>query len=368
MAWPASSGMYEYRHGGNAAYETGNEGVIDLSASINPLGAPENVREAIAGAIAGCARYPDSSSARLRERLAEYENVSPGQIFCGNGASDIIFRLPKASRAASALVTAPAFSDYERSAASGGLKIIRHALSPENGFAVDTRFMETAMEAKPGLVFLCNPNNPTGRLIEKRTVAELLKRCEGFGALVAIDECFLGFAKRRDEFASVPLTQSHKNLIVIKAFTKLFALPGIRLGYAICSDADIIGGLYAHGCDWPVSNLAQAAGVAALTGVWDYVDKTAEFVSREREFLESGLSRMGFQVFPAAANYVFFRNPFPFDLREELDKKGIRVRSCGDFHGLDKSYCRAAVSGHENNRLFLDAAFNLTKKYIQKVT
>jgi len=355
--------MYIYDHGGNAAFENGKTGILDLSASINPLGMPGGVAEAIARATADCTRYPDSLSTELREKIAQFENVNPDWIFCGNGASDVIFRLPPALRAAKVLVTAPAFSDYERSARAYGSEIIRYALSAADGFNLDDGFVETAKAEKPGLMFLCNPNNPTGVLTGVNLIERLLECCNQTGAYAAVDECFLDFVENAGKLTSKKLLESHRNLIIIKAFTKTFALPGIRLGYAICANAAIVDGLRAHGADWPVSALAQAAGVAALDGADDYIKRTVSYVSAERAIIEKGLTGLGFSVFGSKANYLFIRNPYAFDLCGELDKYGIRIRSCANFHGLDSSYYRIAISTSDNNARLLTSLTEIVSRH-----
>ena len=347
--------MYAYSHGGNAAFENGKEGIIDLSANINPLGMPESVKSAIVREISNCACYPDSFSTKLRKKIAENEAINPAWIFCGNGASDIIFRIPRAIQAKKAAVTAPAFSDYERSARSSGSEVIRYTLPADNDFALNNDFIEYIRREKPNLAFICNPNNPTGCLTESGLIEELLDCCQRTGAWVAIDECFLDFSEQAEKYTGKGFLERYSNLVIIKAFTKLFALPGIRLGYAISSNKALIDSLYFHGADWPVSNLAQAAGIAALHDADSFIKKTKDYVSAERTAIEKELTRLGFKVFKSNANYVFLKNPYPFDLSDELDKKGIRIRSCGNYHGLDGSYCRIAVSAKENNEKLLTA-------------
>ena len=347
--------MYEYSHGGNAVFEEGKRGVIDLSANINPLGMPEGVREAIVSGIADCEYYPDSSSRMLRIKIAEYENVKPDNIFCGNGASDIIFRLPRALHAKRVMITAPSFADYERSARSFGSDVIIHWLSPSNDFTLNYNLIEAVRQAKPGLVFVCNPNNPTGRLAKADLIGALLDCCRKIGAFVMVDECFLDFSEQAGECTGKIFLETYHNLVILKAFTKLFALPGIRLGYSLCADGDLTQSLYFHGADWPVSNLAQAAGIAALVNADYFVKKTVDYVTAQRGMLEKELIRLGFRGFESKANYLFIQNPYPIDLRAELDQKGVRIRSCGNFQGLDASYYRIAVSTKENNTVLLTA-------------
>jgi threonine-phosphate decarboxylase len=287
--------------------------------------------------------------------------MRPEWIFCGNGASDIIFRLPKAVQAKKVMVTAPTFSDYERSALSNGSEIIRYTLNPAC-FALDDGFIKMVRRERPCLVYVCNPNNPTGILTETGLIRELLGCCRDMGATVAVDECFLDFTEQAAENTCRFFIEEYPNLVILKAFTKLFALPGIRLGYAISSNRALINSLCFHGADWPVSNLAQAAGAAALEGAENFIKATAEYVSAQRTAVEKELLSLGYNTFDSKANYIFFQSPYRFDLYAELDKKGIRIRSCGNYHGLDNSYYRIAVSDKTSNELLVSAITDVTKR------
>lgn len=360
--------MYEYSHGGNVAFEGGREGTIDLSANMNPLGIPQGVQEAVIQEIPFSEYYPDSSSARLRAAIATYENVNEDWIICGNGASDLIFRLPRAIQAKKVLVTAPSFSDYERSARSSGARVAYHRLLEENGFALDDRLIDTVAWEKPDLVYLCSPNNPTGLVADPDLIQELLETCEDFNALVMVDECFLDFTQKGQELTSKRFLGTYQNLIILKAFTKIFSLPGIRLGYALTANSSLIDQLYFHGPDWSVSNLAQAAGIAALKGAPDFIARSVAFVTTERALLAKVLSDLGYQVFDSQANYLFLQNPYPMNLKEALDKKGIRIRSCGNYPGLDNSYYRIAIPKEVDKETVFAALEAVTQPYKATLT
>ena len=357
--------MYKYNHGGNATFEVGKNNIIDLSANINPLGIPQSITDAIIKEIPNSNNYPDNFSTQLRQQIGVFENVNPDWIFCGNGASDIIFRLPRVVQAKKALVTAPTFSDYQRSAESFGSQIVHYPLTALNNFAVTDEIIEFIKRENPDLVFICNPNNPTGKLTEVSIIEEILTCCEKLCAKVVVDECFLDFAKLANEYTSKIFLEKHSHLIVLKAFTKMFAIPGIRLGYALCTDRALLENLYFHGPDWSVSTLAQAAGIAALQSAKAFIKETKESVSKERWRVENHLKHLGFKVFEASANYVFFQSPYPFDLQKELDKKGIRIRSCGNYQGLNDRYYRIAVSTKENNTKVSNAIAEIMDSYLK---
>ncbi len=343
--------MYEYTHGGRAAFE--NEELLDLSANINPLGFPSSARAAIENEIKNCNRYPDTFVTRLRDKIAEFEGVGANQVFCGNGASDIIFRIPIALRSKKALLTAPSFSDYERALKSYGAEVIYHYLREENGFAMDATILESIKKQSVDLVFICNPNNPTGVVTDSNLIREILTICKKKNIFVVVDECFLDFVSESEKYSAKTFLPDCKNLIILKAFTKMFALPAIRLGYALCSNKEMINKLYFHGQDWAVSNLAEAAGIAALENANDYIKETVYSINAERTYLVYELKKLGYKVFESQANFVFFKNKSDLDLQKELDKKGIRIRDCNNYEGLCEGFYRVAVSNIENNQKFI---------------
>jgi len=345
--------MYEYSHGGNAVFEQGHEHIIDLSANINPLGMPESVVSAIIRDIQNINRYPDNFSTLLREKTAVFEGVNPDWIFFGHGASDVIFRLPKAVEATKVMVCAPTFADYERSARSYGAEVCRYTMRKDKGFSLDSGFIKAVQVEKPKLVYICNPNNPTGNLTEAGLIRDLLDFCKQIGTWVVVDECFMDFSEQASIYTSKAFLKDYSNLVILKAFTKIFALPGIRLGYALCSDKALIDSLYFHGSDWAVSNLAQAAGLVALDDASAFIERTVDYVVAQRCVIEKELNCLGYRVFASSANYVFFQSPFQFDLCDILHLAGIRIRSCSNFHGLDDTYYRIAVSTKENNSKLL---------------
>ena len=347
--------MYEYSHGGNAAFEPDAVGLLDLSANINPLGLPPGVTEAVLAAMADSQHYPDSASSKLNRGIAAFDQVDQQWVFSANGASDVIFRLPRAVQAERVLISAPTFSDYERAALSSGARVLRHTLQQHDGFDYTPALLDAVKRASHDIVFLCNPNNPTGRVADTGLIGELLELCRRQDCLLAIDECFMDFTTDAATSSARRFLADYPNLIIIKAFTKTFAMPGIRLGYALSSSPSLIEGLRFHGPDWPVSNLAQAAGLAALADATDYIRRSVSYIAQQRSILEQGLSSLGYQVYPSQANYVFIHSPYGFDLREALDAYGIRIRSCANYQGLDDSYYRIAVSTSENNARLLAA-------------
>ena len=242
--------MYRYVHGGDIYSDPSlkcNKDMLDYSANnINPLGIPAGVRRALREAIAGCVNYPDPFCRELRDRLSRYFSLPAEMFYCGNGAADVLFRLMTALQPKRTLVLAPTFADYEKAALTAGSKIDYFTLQEKDEFV------------------LCNPNNPTGKLMDKALLLEILQHCKELHIPLLVDECFLDFVQDRENYTLIDQLAGYPNLIILKAFTKIFAIPGVRLGFCLTSDAALIDKLYASGQDWNVSALAQAAGIAAM--------------------------------------------------------------------------------------------------------
>lgn len=345
--------MYEYVHGGDIyAVEDFNEkNFLDFSANINPLGLPETVKEAICSAWKDCENYPDPFCRKLREAIARAENTDPDKVFCGNGASEIIFRLVLAVKPQKALVLAPTFADYERALQTVGCTVDYYPLSSEKGFQIDEdylSYLEGGGSAPFDIIFICNPNNPTGELCKNSLLKKILNQCQQTHTLVVVDECFMDFIDQQDPYSAQAYLDEFPNLVILKAFTKIYAMPGIRLGYAMTTNSELHDRLRLAGPDWSVSTLAQAAGIAALSQQ-DYVLHTKEFVKTEREFLIKALREFGFTIYGSKANYIFFRSSGIWDLDKSLLAHQILIRSCANYQGLDVQYYRIAVKKREQN-------------------
>jgi len=338
--------MEKSEHGGDIYANTGVWS--DFSVNTNPLGMPKEVKRALIARVDEFARYPDTKCRKLREAIAQYENIPADWILCGNGAADLIYRLCYAIKPRKALIFTPAFSEYERALEQVGCLVTRRILTNENAFAFPNdadRFLAPDIDC----VFLCNPNNPTGRLIPSGAIERVLNRARQNGAKVVVDECFLDFTRGapcKEYLREMP------NLALLKAFTKMYAIAGLRLGYLICADIKLTEKVKTAGDCWNVSVPAQIAGVAALTRA-DWADKTRRFIRRERAFLTKGLSELKIAVFPSDANFLLLRCEKP--LFEPLLKKGILIRRCENFIGLDDTYYRIGVKTRPENTRLLEA-------------
>ena len=347
--------MVPFPHGGDVRTAQARYGgaILDFSANLNPLGMPERVRRAAEEAVAGAVHYPDPYCRDLTAGLARRDGVKEGQVLCGNGAADLIFRLAVALRPRRALVTAPTFSEYEQALGVVDCAVERFPLTPEQRFDLPDAFPE-ALDPGLDLVFLCNPNNPTGRPVPPSLLERTLEVCARHSIGLVVDECFLELTDGGTALGLAGSLEQYPSLLLLRAFTKSYAIPGLRLGYCLSADSGLLEALRRCAQPWSVSAPAQAAGLAALEEP-DWPTRARTLIQAERPALQAGLTALGLEVVPGAANYLLFRAPGITDLRERLVARGILIRSCANYQGLGPDAYRVAVrTGAENARL-LDA-------------
>lgn len=322
---------------------------LDFSSNCNPLGLPPGVAAAATQALAESHRYPDPLCRELTEALAQAEGVAADQIVCGNGAADLIFRLVLALGPRHALVLAPTFAEYRQALDTVGCQTQDFPLEAGEGYQVTERLLEAI---RPGLdmLLLCNPNNPTGLAVRGELLEAIVHRCRQVGTVLVADECFGCFLDQPETATVLPWLG--EGVVILKAFTKLYAMAGLRLGYCLC-EAELATRLRGCGQPWAVSNVAQAAGIQALAEQ-AYVAESRGLIARERAFLGRGLEALGFAVTPGQANYLLLRAPIP-DLGRRLAEEGILVRSCANYRGLGEDHYRVAVRTHEENTCLLKA-------------
>lgn len=334
-----------YVHGGDIysyAVAHGGQLPIDLSANINPYGIPERALQAMRDAIEQCVAYPDPRCRAAREAIARREHISPDWIYCGAGAADVLDRLAYTLRPASTLLLAPTFAEYERTLR----EVSFYPLRREENFAVTERILD-AITPSLNAVYLCNPNNPTGRTISPPLLREIIERCAKYNIWLVIDECFLDFLpneKEREKNSSTPYLTAYPKLILLRAYTKIYAAPGVRFGWCMTANPAVIDGLYRAGQPWNVSVIAQACAVAAAREI-DFARESAEKIAAERKILSSALCANRLTVYPSDANFLLFHSS-DTRLDEKLAERRILIRNCANYRGLQPGDYRVAVKTH----------------------
>ena len=351
-------------HGGDIY---GNKISLDFSISINPLGVSENVKRAIAEALEAdvsvIEQYPDQKCRKLRLALADKLKIPESWILFGNGASELIPALLRALNVRRGLLLAPCFSGYERAFKSlrgtdSGIEYSFFTLSCQSKFQLDANQFEELKKcikaSRPDILIITNPNNPDGSMKPLHLMEELADFCRGYGTKLLIDECFMALSDNYGTCSFVPRLADYPEVMVLNAFTKSYAMPGLRLGYLLCSDESVIEKTALQLAEWSVSSVAQIAGFAALQD-GGYLEYARKLIQEERCFLCPELEKLGFTVFSSSSCFILFYSQKEKCLREKLIKRGILIRDCSDFIGLGSGFYRIGIKTHAENQLLLES-------------
>ncbi len=336
------------RHGGSI------DAYLDFSANVNPLGPPQAVLALLrerAADVASLARYPDPHYRELRSAFARHVDVASESILVANGSAALFDAIVRVLRPASCLLPTPAFSEYEHALEACGVRIIRFPLLPEDEFALDAQAFRAALEReRPALCVLTNPHNPSGTSIPNETLRAILDATKEIGTTLVLDEAFIDYIPER---SITTLAAIAEHLVVLRSVTKFYAMPAMRVGYAIASP-DLVARAIALLPSWPITTLAAEAAIATL-GDPAYDELTRTTNEREREQLASACAALGIRVFPAFANFLLLdtgKRNHDLPARLAADHR-VLVRDCTSYAGLERGgYLRVAVRrGEENGRL-----------------
>lgn len=338
----------EFQHGGDI-YR--NKADYDFSSNINPLGMPEGCVAAVQRAISHIGEYPDSCGSRLCRAIGEREGINPDYVIPGNGAAELIYGFCYARKPKKALGMAPAFSEYENAVSAAGGRMQFWNLQECDNFALaggcEKDFL-AAINKETDILFLCNPNNPTGTVLDKATLLKVAERCERTDTYLCIDECFLPFLEEEELYTMKHELERFPHLLVLRAFTKLYGMPGLRLGYILCANPILAEQLVKCLPPWNTSVIAQAVGEEALKEE-GFVMRTRVLIKEEKEYLirelQSGLAD---RIYASRANFIFFHSREDLQLR--LLEKKILIRDCSNYRNLSRGYFRIAVRSHAENK------------------
>lgn len=338
----------KYEHGGDI-YTYKN--MLDFSVNINPFGPPESVTEAAKQGVEFAAVYPDSQCRRLRKKLAKKQNIPIDSYIFGNGAAELIYTLVLSEKPRRALLPVPAFSEYEQALKTIGCEIIYFKTKEKNCFCIDENFLEEINESLD-IVFLCSPVNPSGHAIDKKLIEQTAERCEHFGIRLVLDECFIEFLPEPGKYSMINELERFHVLFVLRAFTKIYAMPGLRLGYGVSSDNGLLDRMAVMRQPWSVSVPAQEAGIAALDED-RYVENARDLVMEERGYLENEFQKMGIKYVVSDINFILLYTEI--NLFDAMKSQGILIRNCGNYIGLGEGWYRIAVRTHEENVSLIEA-------------
>ncbi len=322
--------------------------IVKLGSNENPLGTSPKVVKAVAAALTDSSLYPDGASRVLRQALATAHGVKPDQVIVGNGSDEILLLLALAylKPGERVVLSENTFSEYEFSGRTLDAEIVK---VPLRDYRYDMDAFARALKQRPKMMFICNPNNPTGNYVTHAELEGLLKKTPK-GCLVVVDEAYGDYATARDFPRSLALMKKYPNLIVARTFSKLYGLAGLRLGYAI-GDAGLLNETLRVKTPFNVNLLVQKAGVAALADT-AFVRKSLSVNEKGRAQIEAGLQKLKLFYLPTQANFICFHVPRPaVELCEDLMKRGMIIRPLKSF-GLP-DWCRVTIGTKEQNRFFL---------------
>lgn len=349
----------EYKHGGDIY---SHPGMLDFSANINPFGPSEAVIQAAVHGVYDMAHYPDSRCRELKKALSGKLHLPESVLIVGNGAADLIFSLVQAEKPRRAVVTMPSFSEYVQALYAVECEVVPYYLKESEQFLLQEDYLELLTE-DVDILFLCSPDNPTGKVIDRNLLEQILARCEVCGICMVLDECFYEFLEQPENTTMQSFVMEHSRLFLLRAFTKMHAMPGLRLGYGLCSDEKLLERMIQVRQPWSVSIVAQAAGMAAL-GEEERVERTRAYITKERRWIEKEMEKAGIAYIPSEANYILFRSQY--DLFSLLLEYGILIRDCSNYEGLSSGYYRMAVRLHEENERMLEALKDIYSGFSEK--
>ena len=350
-------------HGGNLSQEARRLGMkpsqlLDASASLVPFRPPRALRRALAAAIQGQAlrEYPDRAQADLRSAIASWHGLDLDQVLAGNGAAELFtWAARDATAAGLSVLPQPGFADYSRALACWGGAIDPRPLPLAWGDGWPQSFPLGALKETGDVMWITNPHNPTGQLWSRCSLEPLLARY----SLVICDEAFLPLVPEGEDQSLIPLVADHPNLVVIRSLTKLFAIAGLRLGYAVAA-ADRLQRWHGWRDPWPVNGLAIAAGVAVMNdrvGLQRWQQRVQQWVQQEGRWFRAQLDAIpGVNPYPSAANYLLIQGEQSLlELRERSALDGVLLRDCRSFAGLGECWLRIGLQDRRGNQRILRA-------------
>lgn len=355
----------EHLHGGNLIKEAEKSGfrpedLIDFSANINFLGPPDIILEEIKRNVAGIQNYPEANAKRIKNLIADFHQLSPEKVTVGSGASELIYQLTKVILPQKVLIVEPTFSEYELAAKSMGSVVEKFSLKEENDFNIEAAELIAELAEDIDLLFICNPNNPTASILNLNEVEQILAAAAEKDILLLLDEAFIDFLPAAEDYTAVDLLNKYPNLIILRSLTKLFALPGLRLGYTLAAE-NISFDLEKKRDPWSVNYFAQLAAEIIFSDkneINKYQQMSRVKISAERTYLYAKLKNIKvLNVYRPTANFIFIdiskSGISSQNLQKKLLKSGIMIRNCDSFYGLQDNYIRIAVKSRKDNNFLI---------------
>ncbi len=334
------------------AYGIRKEDITSFSANVNPLGVSPKLRSTISSHIDAITTYPDREYTSLRRCIADYTGCDMENVLVGNGSTELISLFIQLAHPKKAMIVGPTYSEYEREISLGGGSCLYYPLQESLDFVLDVKDFTSHLNENIDLLVLCNPNNPTSTAIRQPDMRKILDVCKQHDIFVMVDETYVEFAPQNN-ISSVPLTSYYNNIIILRGTSKFFAAPGLRLGYAITGNRDLLKAINTRKNPWTIHSLAVVAGEIMFTDR-EYMERTRQLISSERIRMYEALSAdHRYKVYTPTANFMLVKILDDVLTAELLFEKAIRqgmmIRDCSTFPFLDQKFFRFCVMSPEMN-------------------
>lgn len=348
----------EHFHGSDlekieSIYGIKKEDITSFAANVNPLGISPNLRTTLADKIDSITGYPDRDYTSLRKCIAAYVHTDIERIVVGNGSTELISLFIQITHPKKALIIAPTYSEYEREISLGGGISHYYRLNEIDDFRLDVTALGDELSTDIDLLIICNPNNPTSTIIPISDMRKILDICNQKDILCMVDETYVEFTEDISNITSIPLTDHYNNIIILRGISKFFAAPGLRLGYAICGNLELLKELNTRKNPWTINTLAAIAGEIMFTDQF-YINETRSLISTERTRVCQILAACkNVKVYPPTANFVLVKilkeGTTSADLFDAAIRKGLMIRDCSTFPFLDQTFIRFCFMSPEKN-------------------
>ena len=349
--------MKDLGHGANVdnmakKFGKNENDIIDFSSNVNPH-IISNLGKYVLEGLEKSRSYPDINYTNLRNNISDYIKVDSELIIPGNGATEIIYLLMKSIKRRLAILN-PTFSEYGRGAKLNNLEIIDFHLKEENNFSIDLDEIQKNMD-KFNSLFVCNPNNPNGKVKDLNELLDLMIEND---KLLIVDETFMEFVGEEEKYSLINKIEQTPNLFILKAVTKFFGMPGLRLGYGVTSNKQIIKNIYEYKEPWTINSFAENLSNYLFKDK-EYINGSKDYYINERKFMLEELRKISrLKVYDTDTNFVLIKlkDGEANSLKLELfEKYNILIRDASNFIGLDKSYIRVAIKSHNDNKVLIES-------------
>lgn len=358
-----------HTHGGNIKEAAARHGImpdeiIDFSASINPLGMSERARKAVIKGLDSVLHYPEQFADALTSEISKFHHIPKESIIPGNGSTELIYLVPRAFKPKRALIVIPTFSEYMNSLGLVGCEVETFLLSEGNCFQLDVERLVNLLKNKFDILYICNPGNPTGNLLPRKSILKIVDEAARYGTLCMVDEAFIDFV---EEESVKGAAVERLNLIVLRSMTKFFGIPGLRVGFAVGCKENIDMMMICKE-PWSINTLGSIAAIESLRDE-EYIEKSRVYAKRELEHLFSMLAAVPWLTpFSSVVNYILLkieRSDLDSDILVcALARHGVLIRSCSSFDGLGNRFIRVAVRKREENERLIKLLMSLTNMHI----